>query len=707
LGYVTRSSYDAEENLSDMNDAEGNNTHYDYDERGFLWKVVDADGGITEYSYTANSKLDRIEDAKGNETLYEYDGFGRLVCITYPDDTNETFVYDKNSNLTGFKNRSGETISYQYDALNRMVVKDSPCDAYVTYTYDIASRLIDVNYSGKAFSYNYDRIGRLVETVDSENRTLGYDYDERGLRTELVYPDDTDVTYSYDELGRLTEVRYQGDTIAQYEYDELSRRTLLTLGNDANTVYEYDMASRLTKLTNNIDVSNSITFEYASYDKVGNRLSMKVADANAHVYEYDNLYRLIFVDYNDVNTTATSYGYDMLGNRTDVNESGTTTDYNSNILNQYTSVGGTSFSYDDNGNLINDGLYKYYYDCENRLTDVNDANDSPIASYEYDYLGRRIKKIIYGLLGVVTKYCYSGDQVIAEYEDDILVRKFIYGPGIDEPICMIAVNGGETKYYYHFDGLGSVVALSDSGADVVEKYSYDVYGEPNTISGIGNPYMFTGRRFDDETELYYYRARYYNPEIGRFLQTDPVGYDDGMNLYTYVSNNPFNWVDPFGLCKEDSKNLWEKWYDYWYNIGYNWDDWDAITISLSGSIFAPSTGGVGTGIEAVYIFEHGWVIYWQVGGGMGAPGGGASLEIGQIFNLQEPEDYTGAFIEGQAGYAPSGVGLSGSVFYSPKPGIFHPGEGPWGYKGGIYAGTPVSAGVLVENYEIIYDFKEE
>ncbi len=134
----------------------------------------------------------------------------------------------------------------------------------------------------------------------------------------------------------------------------------------------------------------------------------------------------------------------------------------------------------------------YYYDCENRLTEVNDINDSPVACYTYDYLGKRVSKTVGG---TTTKYCYDGDQVIAEYEDDVLVRKFIYGPGIDEPICMIDVADSNTVYYYHFDGLGSVVALSDVNGVIVEEYSYDVFGEPNRASDVNNPYLFTGWRF--------------------------------------------------------------------------------------------------------------------------------------------------------------------------------------------------------------------
>jgi RHS repeat-associated protein len=141
-----------------------------------------------------------------------------------------------------------------------------------------------------------------------------------------------------------------------------------------------------------------------------------------------------------------------------------------------------------------------------------------------------------------------------------LLRKFVYGPGLDEPICLLEVAENNAVYYYHFDGLGSVVALSDVNSVLVERYTYDVFGRPTirdangteiTASAFANPYLFTGRAYDAETGLYYYRARYYDFATGRFLQADPTGYSDGLNLYAYVGNNPLTWVDPLGLCKAD------------------------------------------------------------------------------------------------------------------------------------------------------------
>jgi RHS repeat-associated protein len=164
--------------------------------------------------------------------------------------------------------------------------------------------------------------------------------------------------------------------------------------------------------------------------------------------------------------------------------------------------------------------------------------------YKQDVTGRRVEKKVDGYS---TRYVYDGDDVIAEYDgNNNLLRKYIYGPCTDEPVCMIEVADSNT-YYYHYDALGSVVALSDSSGSTVETYEYSVYGEAAASDANNpNPYMFAGRRFDVEIGLYYNRARYYNPYTGRFLQVDPVGYDAGMNMYRYCQNNPVNFADPSG-----------------------------------------------------------------------------------------------------------------------------------------------------------------
>jgi RHS repeat-associated protein len=554
LDYMTHYGYTKNGEPNIVTDAENHSITSVFNERALPVQLFDANDDPTTYTYTPNGDANDVQDAKNNKTRYEYDKFGRLLRTTYPDNSYETFTYDKNSSVTSRTKRNGDIINYEYDALRRLRVKTRPAEPNIVYTYDIAGRVYDVNDAGNITEYYYDRIGRLVDVNDPANRLVSYEYDSRGLRTKLIYPDNSFITYEYDAEGKLRRIRNDSnDVLAEYSYDDLSRRTLLTLGNDANVVYEYDLANRLTKLTNHLADPNTLAFAYDNYDHVGNRLSLKIDDANEQAYAYDSVYRLTYVDYNDGNDT--SFYYDALGNRWRTVNGGTV-NYQTNNLNQYTSVAGTSYTYDDNGNLAFDGQFRYYYDCESRLIDINDANDAPVASYAYDYLGRRISRTIYGSPDVTIQYAYDGDRIIAEHDGSgTLLRKFIYGPGIDEPICLLEVAENNAVYYYHFDGLGSVVALSDVNSVLVERYTYDVFGRPairdangteTGASAFANPYLFTGRAYDAETGLYYYRARYYDYATGRFLQPDPMGYMAGLNLYTYCGNNALNYVDPSG-----------------------------------------------------------------------------------------------------------------------------------------------------------------
>jgi RHS repeat-associated protein len=248
---------------------------------------------------------------------------------------------------------------------------------------------------------------------------------------------------------------------------------------------------------------------------------------------------------------------------------GSTTTYTSNSLNQYTRVvdaNDVNYTYDKNGNLTFDGKYRYYYDVENRLTEVNNVTNQRVAAYKYDFKGKRVAKTV-GI--ATTTFVYDGDQIIEEYSNGGPRVRYFYGPRIDEVICRVDISqgGGDPGLYYYYDGLGSVVALGSYMGNAMEKYSYDVFGKMTlkkfSPRGLfGNRYLFTGRELDSETGLYYYRARYYHPSIGRFMQTDPLGGTPdewngylfgisgvklrGLNIYTYVTNNPVNNVDPTG-----------------------------------------------------------------------------------------------------------------------------------------------------------------
>jgi len=248
-------------------------------------------------------------------------------------------------------------------------------------------------------------------------------------------------------------------------------------------------------------------------------------------------------------TFTQTFSYDPVGNRL-------TNASQHNAGNQLTEDAGFTYTYDANGNLTrktikaNGNHTDYTYDAENRLTKVEEfaagaTVPAATSTYRYDGLGRRIEKVGNGL---TRRYIYDGEDILLEYDEtNTLLARNTHGPGIDEPIAM--TRGGST-YFYHADGLGTVTDLTDSTGATAKSYSYDAWGnQVETTGTIESPYTYTGREFDSDTGLYYYRARYYDARIGRFLGEDPLGLKDGANLYLYVGANPLKWRDPSGRTR--------------------------------------------------------------------------------------------------------------------------------------------------------------
>jgi len=280
------------------------------------------------------------------------------------------------------------------------------------------------------------------------------------------------------------------------------------LANGTSTDYAYDLDGNLTRLHHEFN-DGAATFMY-SYDDSGNRTALTVDDN-----------RYLFDDFAGMDRVVR---------------------YETNSLNQYTAVNDVTYDYDLGANLTSDGVHSYAYDAQNRLIACPDRS----ASYTYDPFGRRTAKTVDG---TTTVYLHDGNRVIMEYDgaSGEMLRRYVHGLSLDELVCMVT---SFSRYYYHLDSLGSVIALSDDSGAVEERYAYSPFGIMEERSGVGNPYLYTGREYDEETGLYYYRARHYDPQLGRFLQPDPLGYVADMNAYSYVGNAPANFVDPLGLAKQ-------------------------------------------------------------------------------------------------------------------------------------------------------------
>ncbi len=331
-----------------------------------------------------------------------------------------------------------------------------------------------------------------------------------------------------------------------FGYDDLSRRTSLTRNNTMNTSYSYDPVSRLLSVLHKVGATTKDGATYI-YDSAGNRTSRTDNRTSTTLtYTYDDIYQLKTAKQGT--TTKESYTYDAVGNRL---SSLGVSPYSYNTSNQLTSLPGTTYTYDNNGNtatkVVSGATTSYTWDYENRLTQVTLPGTGGTVTFKYDPFGRRVQKS-FTVSGTTTttNYVYDGANVLEEVNNaGTLQARYTHSSGIDEPL---AEKRGTTVSYYEADGLGSVTSLSNTSGALANTYTYDAYGKLTASTGtVVNPFRFTGREFDSETGVYFFRARYLDGQTGRFISEDPARFSGGPNFYSYAGNTPTNRTDPFGL----------------------------------------------------------------------------------------------------------------------------------------------------------------
>jgi len=574
--------YDPGGNLLRETDRNGNQTTHLYDAINRRTTTRDAIGAFTNYGYDGEGNLTAVQDAKGQTTQYRYDGMNRRTTEIYPDPApnTRTFAYDCVGNVIKRTDQKGQLTQYIYNDLYFLMRRAYPFSPSDHFTYDLSGRMLTAERGGWPVMFAYDGANRVTQT--SQNGALiRYGYDIPGRTRTVVYPGGKTIVEQMDFRSRLDTIRDGGQTpLVRYIYDAADLVGSRTYRNGVTASYGYDADNRVLSLEHTLGNNRIAGFGYA-YDREGNkRFEQKRHNpAQSEAYQYDNIYRL--TDYRVgalVNGSVpapvihTAYDLDPVGNwnhKVDVVHNVTETRGHNNA-NEITAiqVGAdpvTPIAHDDNGNLNQDERYAYTYDEENRLTQVKRRADNRlVGQYQYDALGRRVAKIASsGRASTVTRYFYDDARIIEERNFlGMTEATYVYGNYIDEVLTMD--RGGQT-FYYHQNALFSVYALTNAAGIPVERYAYDAYGSATVTDGVGNPlppnswgtphsavgnpYLFTGRLLDEESGLYYYRARYYDPVKGRFLQRDPLGYYDGMNLYEYVRGNPIAGTDPSGLGK--------------------------------------------------------------------------------------------------------------------------------------------------------------
>ncbi len=557
LGHATAYTYDAVGNRLSQTDALGHLTTYTYNYRGQVTAVQDALQHVTTLCYGPHgcpacgsgrdNPLTQVTDAKGQTTQYHYDRAGRLLTETTPLGTATTYTYDATGRPLTRTDANGATISYAYDTLGRLLTKTFPDGSTASFTYDANGNLLTASNPHISYTFSYDLTNRVTAVTDSRGLTIRYQYDALGNRTQMQYPDGSAVAYAYDPAGRLASLTHEGSTVT-FDYDRVGRRARTTAPNGTSAAYTYDPKGQLTALTHR-DTPGAVVEPLAyTYDAVGNRTT-KTDHQGSSAYTYDALSRLVEATTPVPTLPQETFTYDAVGNRLQSIQNGAAA---FNTGNQLLEDAQFTYQYDANGNRTRktakaDGaVTTYTYDAENQLTQVV-ASTGLTVSYTYDALGRRLTKTVHHGSTTVTQYVYDGADVLLDLDaTQAVVARYTHGAGIDEPLLL--VQDGQ-MYAYHADGLGSITTLTEASGDVVQRYAYTAFG---TLASPGDadvvqPYTFTGREWDTETGLYYYRARYYDPRVGQFLSQDPLGLEDGVNRYQYVSGNPISYTDPTGL----------------------------------------------------------------------------------------------------------------------------------------------------------------
>ena len=514
--------------------------------------------GISSIAYNRNRQIASVTDPMGNETAYQYDSAGRISRVRTAADTQTEYTYNAQGLLAGEKTADTKT-DYTYDALGRILTKVDALGR-ITYTYDANSNITKVteqqNGRTTTIKRSFDALNRVTSVTDANGKTVSYSYDELGNRISLTYPGGEIVRYSYDKCGDLLTVTEPDGSVNTYTYDKKGRCTGIKRADGTEESYSYDNADRLSAQTDkNADGSLLHSYTY-TYDGAGNIIKIG-------------------------GTADTAAGHAVMTYDRD---------------NRLATYNGEKVTYDERGNMLhgplNGAMGDYTYDCRNRLIETK-AADGTVTAYTYDAENTRLTEETENtrhtfVTDKETTYSQLLTETISEkhlltYKETATIT-YTYGNGLISDSRKEAKDSDTEKRYYHYNHIGSTTAITDADGDLVYRIAYGTYGE---LTGIydtdGDPvedktavirsenlrFLYNGR-YGVETGangLYYMRARYYNPQIKRFINRDiidgSITDSQSLNKYSYVQGNPISLVDPFGLCAQD----------YFSRAGHELLDW--------------------------------------------------------------------------------------------------------------------------------------
>jgi len=518
-----------------------------HDLDGLLEAVTLPMGDAWRFKHNGAGQLQEVIFPDDGKQTLAYDKAGRLVSLIYPSGNRVSFGFDPVNRLVQTTNGRGQRIEYEYDQRGQLTRKRTPGNEW-HYQYDGRGNVLEASNGQLTVRHSYDRFGRLTKTEYPEwGKFIQYKRDKFGRVVERTDPEGNKSWYTYDKLGRISKIEGAGGHAFTFSYDQAGRLIEQKAANETTTQYGYDSTGRVVSIVHRDASGDVLAACTYCYDVDGNRVQVTDEQDRKTAYRYDLERRL-------VSETGPGgqkrYVYGLGGNRSCMTDRSENIAYGYDKAGILVQAGEVSFAYDADGNLAlrkdKDVTTRYTYNSENNLVKVELPGGKTIA-YGYGPFGHRIWREEDGSR---TYHLLDGDDLLQELSADLKPLSTYLHAGLDRPL-MVSSGDGKARFF-HQDDLGTVLAITDTKGRVSTRYAYDAFGNiaQQEGEGGGQRLCFTGRPLDSATGLYDLRARFYDPETGRFISPDPVfgRIDDPATLppYGYARDNPLTYVDPFG-----------------------------------------------------------------------------------------------------------------------------------------------------------------
>lgn len=602
LGKASGMTYDTMNRLSRLTDATGVRSNFGYDSRGWInavtragktWTTAYDDEGVPASRTTPLSRIttettdklgliEKIKDPLNQETVFTRDAMNRVASVTDPRSQITRYAYDAAGRLSGVTLPTSEAAAYVYNDMG------------------LLHQVTDPN--NRLWAFSYTPMGRLQTTTDPLSRVTAYTYDTRGRMNQVTYPDTGTLTITRDGAGNVTRRQYSDGPDLQFTYDALNRltganditftrdaegritgttnpgtsfsagyndagrlKTVAYNNNSFTVTYTYDVGENGTGLLTGVTDSLTGTQITFAFDDDRRLRTVTLPNGEVITYTWDNASRLTRLQ--SGNHVDLVLGYDSAGQITQTEMAAPLT-AQGNLEEQTealtydaaSQISSAGYTHDDRGRITATPRNALIWDGASRLTGINTT------ALTYNGLGQ-VRTRTQG--GTTTQYFYNhagaGAPMVAEFNPDTgqMLRYYVWTPG-GRLLYMINTADGNKVYFYHFDQVGSTLALTDADANVTDAWAYDPYGRVLARTGT-NPQPFTyagawGVRQEGSVGLYQMRARYYDAHIGRFLSPEPVWPQltepEKLNPYQYATADPVRFVDPTGLAPDlPSMNL--------------------------------------------------------------------------------------------------------------------------------------------------------